>query len=401
MSSRPALFQPIQVGDVQLRHRVVLAPSTRFRSTDDGIPSPIMVDYYAQRGSTPGTLLIAEPAFIARKAGGFRNVPGIWSPEQIAAWKKITNAVHAKGSFIYLQLWALGHTAYVEHLAPGDPYVSSSPTKIETPMHRDASPRADRVPRAMTIDEIKEYVELYAVAAANAVHKAGFDGVEVHGANGYLPEQFLMDTINQRTDEYGGSIENRARFTLEVMDAIVAAVGPTKTALRLSPWCHRKPELRMAEPKPQYAYLVKEIRDRHPDLGYLHVIEDYYVPGDVTAGTNDFIREIWGNRPLISAGGYGDDRERGIRAAEERGDIIAYSRAFIANAGVIFECNWASSADHFLLVQPDLPCRLRHGIPLVKGNGAKYYTYGSSDPSGYTDYAFHFNSLNTAVSAGA
>ncbi|KAJ7678896.1 NADH:flavin oxidoreductase/NADH oxidase [Mycena polygramma] len=373
MSSKlPALFQPIQVGDVHLKHRVVLAPSTRFRSTFDGIPSPIMAEYYAQRGSAAGTLLIAEATFIARKAGGFRNVPGIWSPEQISAWKAITDAVHAKGSFVYLQLWALGRTAYVEHLAPGDPFVSSSPKKIETPMHPDATPRTDDIPRAMTVEEIKEYVDLYAIAAANAVHKAGFDGVEVHGANGYLPEQFLRDTINERTDAYGGSIENRARFTLELMDAIVAAVGPTKAAIRLSPW---RRAFKDTDSKPQYSYLVKELRDRHPDLSYLHVIEDYSdVPNP--AASNDFIREIWGKRPIISAGGY--DRESGIRVAEEKGDIIAYSRAFIAN--------------------PDLPCRLAHGIPLLEGDGGKYYTYGTDDPSGYTDYAFHFTALNMTTS---
>ncbi|KAJ7753312.1 NADH:flavin oxidoreductase/NADH oxidase [Mycena maculata] len=354
MSSRlPTLFQPIKVGDVQLRHRVVLAPSTRFRSNAEGVPSLGMAEYYAQRGSTPGTLLIAEATLIARKAGGFRNVPGIWSAEQIAAWKQVTDAVHAKGSFIYLQLWAFGRAAYVEHLAPGDPYVSSSTKTLGILFHRDATPRSGDVPRPMTVDEIKEYSELFAVAASNAVHKAGFDGVEVHAANGYLPEQFLMNSVNDRTDEYGGSIENRARFTLEVLDAIVPAVGASKTAVRLSPW-NKLQDSGMVDPVPTYSYLVKEIRDRHPNLGYLHVVEE----------------------PAI-----GDDRERGLRMAESKGDIIAYSRAFIAN--------------------PDLPCRLFHDIPLVKGDGAKYYTpYGSSDPSGYIDYAFHFVDLNREVAVG-
>ncbi|KAJ7512704.1 FMN-linked oxidoreductase [Mycena galericulata] len=372
MDSKPTLFQPIQVGDVQLQHRVVLAPSTRFRANADGIPNPLMAEYYAQRGGVPGTLLIAEASPIARKAGGFKRLPGIWSPEQIAGWKQVTDAVHAKGSFIFLQLWALGRAAYVEYLAPGDPYVCSSPKKLTTAMHRGSEPRLDHVPRAMTVEEIKEYSELFAVAASNAVHKAGFDGVEVHAAYGYLPEQFLMDSINERTDEYGGSIENRARFTLEFMDAIVAAVGAPKAAIRLSPW-NKLQDSGMDDPVPTYSYLVKELRDRHPDLGYLHVIED-----TVTSKSNDFIREIWGSRPLISAGGYSDDRQSGLRAAEEKGDIIAYSRAFLSN--------------------PDLPCRLFHDIPLVKGDGAKYYTYGGA--SGYTDYGFHFTTL-TPVATGA
>ncbi|KAF7374824.1 NADH:flavin oxidoreductase/NADH oxidase [Mycena sanguinolenta] len=383
MSTWPALFQPIKVGDVQLKHRVVLAPSTRFRATVDGTPNPNMIEYYAQRASTPGTLLIAEATFIARKAGGFIHVPGIWSPEQITAWKKITDAVHAKGSFIFLQLWALGRTAYVEHLAPGDPFVSSSPKKVDTPFHRGAAPRTDDVPRAMTIDEIKEYSQLYATAAANAVHKAGFDGVEVHGANGYLPEQFLWDTANERTDEYGGSIENRARFVLELLDAIAAAVGAMKTAIRLSPWRHRvKNDSNMANPKPTYSYLVKEIRNRHPNFAYLHIIEDYNLPDGLEPASVDFIREIWGNRPLISAGGYSADRYRGFRIAEETGNLIAYSTAFIAN--------------------PDLPCRLFHDIPLLQGDASKYWIYGTENPSGYTDYAFHdFSNARSEVSVGA
>ncbi|KAJ7686710.1 hypothetical protein B0H17DRAFT_1071630 [Mycena rosella] len=376
---KPVLFQPIQVGDIQLKHRIVHAPTTRFRADADGIPSPLMVEYYAQRSSVPGTLLIAEATSIARKAGGFRNVPGIWSPEQIAGWKRVTDAVHAKGSFIYLQLCALGRGAYVEHLAPGDPYVSSSPTKLRTPMHMTAAPRTDDLPREMTVDEIKEYCELFAVAASNAIHKSGFDGVEIHGANGHLHEQFLMDSINRRTDAYGGSVENRARFTLEVIDAIVKSVGATKTAIRLSPW-NTNQESGMADPKPTYSYLVKEIGARHPELSYIHLVESHHsATGD--AQSNDFIREIWGNRRLISAGGYSEDREKGMRIAEEKGDIIAYARAFIAN--------------------PDLPYRLFHDIPLLTGDGTKYYVYGSSDPSGYTDYAFHFTKYGKAMSLGA
>ncbi|KAJ7157621.1 NADH:flavin oxidoreductase/NADH oxidase [Mycena crocata] len=362
MSSNSALFRPIQVGDVELRHRVVLAPSTQFRSNGD-VPSPIMAEYYAQRGSTPGTLLIAEATFIAKKAGGFKNVPGIWSTEQITAWKRVTDAVHAKGSFIYLQLWALGRCAYVEHLAPGDPYVSSSPKKLGTPFH-------------------KEYSELFAVAASNA---------------------FLTERVNQRTDQYGGSIENRARFTLEMIDVVVGAVGASKAAIRLSPWADLQ-ETGMADPKPTYTYLVTQIRDRHPNLSYLHIVEPYAhtrsgavaQPGE--RPSNDFVREIWGNRRIVSAGGYSDNRESGLRAAEERGEMIAYSRAFIANVSdVLVIRDGVSAKVNFL--QPDLPCRLAQDVPLFEGDESKYY-YGS-DPSGYTDYPFHFNSVNTAVAVGA
>ncbi|KAJ7457446.1 hypothetical protein FB451DRAFT_1098141 [Mycena latifolia] len=382
----PVLFQPIQVGDVQLKHRVAHAPTTRFRSNSDHVPSPLMAEYYAQRASTPGTLLIAEATLIARKAGGFRNVPGIWSPEQIAAWKQVTEAVHAKGSFIYLQLWALGRAAYVEHLALGDPYVSSSPKKLESIFHMGSAPRPHSVPRAMTVDEIKEYSELFGVAASNAVHKAGFDGVEIHGANGYLVEQFLMDSINERQDSYGGSVKNRARFALEVIDAVVHAIGATKTAIRLSPW-NTVQESGMVDPKPTYSHLVTEIRARHPELSYLHLIEPRPLDGEpsivgVDVRSNDFIREIWGERRIISAGQYSDSPQIAVRVAEEKGDIVAYGRAFMAN--------------------PDLPCRLFHDIPLLKGDSSKWYMeYGSSNPLGYTDYGFHFTTLSPTVSAGA
>ncbi|KAJ6513152.1 FMN-linked oxidoreductase [Mycena sanguinolenta] len=280
MSPRPTLLQPIKVGEIQLEHRVVLAPSWH--------TNPTMVEYYTQRRArVPGTLLIAEATLVASKAGGFRHMSGIWSPEQIAAWKQIANAVHANGSFIFLQLLALGRTAYVEHMAPGDPFVSS------------------RASRAMTTDEIKEYSELYATAAANA------------------------DTVNERTDEYGGSIKNRARFVFELLEAIAAVIGPTKTAIRLSPWRHwAKSDIGMADPKPTYSHLVREIRDRHPDFGYIHLIEDYDIPEGSQPASADYIREIWGKRTLISAGGYSNDRDRGVRVAEEKGDLIAYSSIY-------------------------------------------------------------------------
>ncbi|KAJ7485331.1 hypothetical protein FB451DRAFT_1431206 [Mycena latifolia] len=312
-----------------------------------------MTEYYAQRGSTPGTFLIAEGTLIARKAGGFRNVPGIWSPEQIAGWKQVTEAVHAKGLFIYLQVGAPGRSAYVEHLAPGDPYVSSSPKKLESIFHIGGAPRPDAVPRAMTGDEIKEYSELFATAASNAVHKfkAGFDGVEIHGANGYLLEQFLMDSINERTDSYGGNIENRARFPLES---------------------------RMADPKPTYSHLVTEIRNRHPELSYIHLLEP-------DAETFD--------RTILFAryGAQGDSSAREATAIIENEEFVLPRKRGISSPMLA----------HLLQTQPDLPCRLFHDIPLLKGDYTKYYVYGASDPSGYTDYAFHFPNLDAALSVAA
>jgi NADPH2 dehydrogenase len=245
--SIPKLFQPIQVGELNLRHRVVMAPLTRFRASDDHVPGPHHTVYYSQRASAPGTLIITEATYISPEAGGFGNAPGIWSEEQIHAWKevrradthvlslsnsiqfqKVTSAVHAKGSYIFLQLWALGRTAWDPAYKPGldYPLVSAG----------DIGIKGQPTPRPLTKEEIKSYVANYAKAARNAVHLAGFDGVEIHNANGYLLDQFVQDVSNNRPDEYGGSIENRARFSLEIVEAVEKEVGQTRMGIRFSPW---------------------------------------------------------------------------------------------------------------------------------------------------------------------
>ncbi|KAK7033510.1 hypothetical protein VNI00_012732 [Paramarasmius palmivorus] len=373
--SKSKLFQGVKLGTVHLKHRAVLAPLTRFRADENHVPLPIVKEYYQQRGSTPGTLLITEATFIHPRAGGYKNVPGIWSDAQIQAWKEIVDGVHAKGSFIYLQLWALGRAAQPDQLRsedPSYPYVSASNVPLKGRTHEP--------PRPLTIEEIKEYQQYYAQAAKNAVEKAGFDGVEVHGANGYLIDQFIQDVSNHRTDEYGGSIENRSRFALEVLDAVVKAVGPRKTGIRLSPW-NGFQDMRMEDPKPQFAHLVTEIKKAHPTLAYIHAVEPR-INGqenilEIPKGwDNDFIREIWslspgGNdtedgRRLISAGNH--DLETGQQFADKYGDLIAYGRRFISN--------------------PDLPYRLLHSIPLTPYDRSTFYVPGSSDPKGYTDYPF-------------
>ncbi|KAJ7144834.1 FMN-linked oxidoreductase [Mycena crocata] len=357
---KKSLFQPTRVGDIELSHRVVFAPTTRFRADANHVPLPHVAEYYEQRASTSGGLLISEATIIAPRAGGYKHSPGIWSDEQISAWKQITDRVHGKGSLIYLQLWAVGRAAYAETLAEeGLPYVSASDVPLS----------GKQAPRALTVEEIQEYIQLYATAASNAVHKAGFDGVEIHAANGYLPDQFLHDRSNLRTDAYGGSVENRTRFPLEVADAVVKAVGQQKTGLRLSPWSGFN-DMHFDHPKPTFAHLVTQIRERYPDFAYLHVIEPP-VDGDETVeiregASNDFIREIWGDRRLISAGGY--TRETAIATADQKGDLIAFARPYISN--------------------PDLPYRLLHGIALTAGDRALYYAPGSPDPRGFTDYPF-------------
>ncbi|KAI0742656.1 NADH:flavin oxidoreductase/NADH oxidase [Daedaleopsis nitida] len=367
-STTPALFQPIRVGDMKLAHRVVLAPMTRLRASAAHVHTDLGIEYYAQRASVPGTLLISEGTFIAAPAGGMPHVPGIWSDDQIAAWKEITDAVHAKGSYIFLQIAALGRSARPAQLKqenPDYPHVAPSPIALST------SP--EDVPRELTKAEIKEYIGWFATAASNAVHRAGFDGIEIHGANGFFVDQFLQDMSNKRTDEYGGSVENRSRFGLELLDAVTAAVGQSKAAIRLSPW-NTSQEMRMEDPVPQFSYFVQKIKEKYPQLAYLHVASP---DGPDNRGPEDesqvhFIHKIWAPRPTITTGGY--DRESGIRVAEETGQLVGYGKSFLAN--------------------PDLPFRLRENLPLEEPQLDTFYLPMSE--KGYTTYPFHEEFLKSS-----
>ncbi|KAJ7154485.1 hypothetical protein C8R46DRAFT_1296905 [Mycena filopes] len=339
MSSNSKLFKPVKVGNVELQHRVVLAPLTRYKSDAAHVPYiPLVSDYYAQRASKPGTLLITEATYVAARAGGFPNIPGIWSPAQIQAWKAVTDAVHAKGSFIFIQLWGLGRAADPEQLKSEDPsfaFVSAS----DVPLKGHVG-----TPRPLTVPEIKEYVALWAQAAKNAI-EAGFDGVEVHriirtGANGYLLDQFLQDMSNKRTDEYGGSVENRA-------------------------------QMGMTDPLPTFLYVVSQVAARHTDLAYLHLVEPR-INGNVNREevlgaheTNEPLHALWAPRPLIRAGAF--TRESALEAAES-GDLIAFGRLYISN--------------------PDLPARLERDIPLNDYDRTTFYLIGENTPRGYTDQPF-------------
>ncbi|TFK72632.1 FMN-linked oxidoreductase [Pluteus cervinus] len=366
MSTQPKLFQPITVGDITLQHRIALAPVTRTRNDKD-TQAPLVHlvrPYYEQRASTPGTLLITEATAIARQASGFPNAAGIYSQDQIDAWKQVVDGIHAQGSFIFLQLWALGRAANVVALRElGDyPIVGASSIPIST---------ETVVPHALTKTEIQEYIQLYVQAAKNAVFGAGFDGVEIHGAHGFLVDQFLQDITNDRTDEYGGSIENRSRFALEVVDAVAEAVGPRRTGIRFSPWAQVH-EMGMKDPVPQFSHVVTEIKRRQPDFAYIHVVEPRVngmedVETVLATKSNDFIRDIWSPKPLISAGGY--VRESALKRAE--GDIIASGRWFISN--------------------PDLPVKSQRDIPWTKYDRKTFYVSGRVTEGwdkGYLDYPF-------------
>ncbi|EIW76946.1 FMN-linked oxidoreductase [Coniophora puteana RWD-64-598 SS2] len=365
----PALFTPVRVGDLKLQHRVVLAPLTRFRNHGDFVPGPLLATYYSQRASTPGTLLISEGTVIAPQAGGWPHVPGLWSEAQTSEWKKITDAVHAKDSYIFAQIFAVGRVAQPAALEEHG-FDVVSPSEIPfTGMDGTTT-----TPRVLSVPEIKEYVQLHVKAAQNAI-AAGFDGVEVHCANGYLIDQFLQDTVNNRTDEYGGSIENRARFALDVVDAVSQAVGPERVGVRVSPW-NAFQDMGMKDPIPTFTYFATELKKR--SVAYIHATEPRvaYLHGGVqpasggehdrTTGSNDFLRKIWGDRPYIATGGY--TRESALQVAETKGGLIAFGRLYISN--------------------PDLPRRLKENLPLTPSDRSKFYLVGNLTPEGYTDWPF-------------
>lgn len=355
-----ALFQPIQIGALSLNHRVVLAPLTRFRADENHVPLPIAKDYYSQRASAPGTLLISEGTFISPQAGGNDHIPGIWNEAQIKAWRGVTDAVHAKGGYVACQLWALGRAADPKVLArTGHKVVSSG----NLPISRSAS-----TPEPLSEEGIKSFINDYATAARNAV-AAGFDAVEIHGANGYLCDQFLQDICNNRTDRWGGTIENRARFGIEVAKAVAGAVGADRVGYRMSPWSPFQ-GMRMTDPKPQFTYLAEKLRDL--GIAYIHVVESRISGSETIEARSeqvDFLLDVWkeGSGAAIVAGGFTPDSA--MQSAEKYKDVpvaVAFGRHYIAN--------------------PDLPYRIEHSIPLNPYNRATFYI--PEDPVGYIDYPF-------------
>ncbi|EMC94206.1 hypothetical protein BAUCODRAFT_36680 [Baudoinia panamericana UAMH 10762] len=358
--SQSRLFEPLQLGKHTLSSRLAMAPLTRFRADDNHVQLPFVKDYYSQRACVPGTLLITEATFISPQAGGFPNVPGIYTEEQVKAWKVVTDSVHQAGGVIFLQLWALGRAANPDVMKKeelGD-VVSAS----DIPMS-DNSPK----PRPLTEDEIEQYIRDYTAAAKNAI-EAGFDGVEIHGANGYLPDQFTQDVSNRRTDKWGGSVENRARFTLEISKSIVKEIGAERTGIRLSPWSVFQ-GMRMEDPIPQFSYLIEELKKLK--LAYLHLVESRIAGNadvETTEKINPFV-DIWaGTSPILVAGGFKPDSAR--RAVDEeytdKDIIIVFGRYFIST--------------------PDLVFRLQKGIELAPYDRDTFYK--PKKPEGYIDYPF-------------
>lgn len=355
----PNLTSPLRIGELDVKHRVVMAPLTRNRADDDHVPLDISREYYGQRASVPGTLLVSEGTFISARAGGTNNVPGIWSEAQIQQWKPITDAVHARDSYIFCQLWALGRAANPEVLAKdGNEVISSGNLPIT---------ETSAIPRPLSEEEIRSWIADYATAARNAI-TAGFDGVEIHGANGYLCDQFLQDTCNNRDDQWGGSVENRSRFGMEVANAVSAAVGAHRTGYRISPWSSFQ-GMRMQNLQPQFSHLVENLRTLN--LAYLHVLEPRISGSTTVEGDHeehDFLLDAYGSgRVIILAGGFtAESAEQTIKAYKPHEIAIAFGRHFVAN--------------------PDLPFRLAKCIALNQYQRATFYTPKS--PIGYIDYPF-------------
>jgi N-ethylmaleimide reductase len=364
----PHLFSPLQVGPYRLAHRVVMAPLTRMRADRSSFaPRPLSAEYYAQR-ATPGGLLIAEASPVMVTGRGNPGTPGIYSAAQIAGWRGVVDAVHARGGLIFLQLWHVGRVSHSSFQPEGRLPVAPSAVPITgsgmLAMTADGKMVPYETPRALETEEVGQVVEAFRQAADNA-KQAGFDGVEIHGANGYLLEQFLQSHTNLRTDRYGGSIENRARLLLEITRAAIGVWGAKRVGVRLSPYgiANGSGE---ADPMPLYAHVVKALDAL--GLAYLHFIE----PRSSGAGRAEvnwqnvpsamvLFRPLW-RGVLMAAGGFtGESAEAAI--AQGHADAIAFGRIFISN--------------------PDLPRRLQHGFPITPYDRATFY---GGEEKGYTDY---------------
>jgi N-ethylmaleimide reductase len=349
----PSLFDPIQLGDIHAPNRILMAPLTRARATDAHVPVPMMAEYYSQRAGAG--LIISEATGISREGLGWPNAPGLWTDEQVEAWKPVTDAVHTAGGRIVAQLWHMGRLSRPE--VTGMQSISSS--AVRAPYH-DPDKNPYDTPRVATVDDIKRILDDFATATRNAL-RAGFDGVQVHGANGYLIDEFLRNGVNQRDDEYGGSPENRIRLMREVVERVIAEAGAGRTSIRLSPNGDTQ-GTDDSDPEAVFLPAAKVLNDL--GIGFLELREQ---APDGTFGKTDVpklspkIRAVFTgplvlNQDYSQAGGQAD-LDSGVA------DAIAFGRPFIAN--------------------PDLPERFRRGAPLNQPNPRTFYTPG---PEGYVDY---------------
>ncbi|MHC0017820.1 alkene reductase [Acinetobacter pittii] len=354
--TKQSIFQPYDLGPIKLANHIVMAPLTRNRAGAGLVPSKLAATYYAQR-ATAG-LIITEATQISAQAQGYQDTPGIYTQAQIDGWRKVTDAVHAKGGHIFVQLWHVGRISHVDLQPDGAAPVAPSAIRAETKTFVNNSFLDVSEPRALELQEIKWIIESFRKAASNAI-AAGFDGVEIHGANGYLLEQFLKDGANQRTDEYGGSIENRARLLLEVTAAVKDEIGAERTGVRISPVSPAN-AISCSDPQPQYDYLVEQLNTLN--IVYLHVVEGATGgPRDVSPFDYGSLRRRFKNT-YIGNNGY-DLELASTQLAENKADLFAFGRPFISN--------------------PDLVERLKKGVPLAPIIPETLYGGGAQ---GYIDY---------------
>lgn len=351
------LFSPATLGTLTLQNHLVMSPLTRNRATGN-IPNELMAEYYAQRGSAG--LIITEGTSPSPNGLGYPRIPGIFSAEQVAGWKGVTAAVHAKGAKIFMQFMHCGRIAHPLNLPAGARVLGPSAIAAAGDIYTDAEGmKQNAMPQAMTEADIKTAVEEYAQAAKNAV-AAGFDGVELHGANGYLLEQFIRPNSNQRTDQYGGPIESRARFPLEVVDAVIKAIGKDKVGIRLSPYGVFNDMTIYDAMEAEYTYLGQQLNAR--GLVYIHLVDHSPMGAPkVPDSIKQMFRKVFKGK-LILSGGYDAARaEKDL--SENKCDLIAVGRGFLAN--------------------PDLVARWKTGAAENAVDMSTFYTPGAK---GYTDY---------------
>ncbi|OCF36050.1 hypothetical protein I316_01922 [Kwoniella heveanensis BCC8398] len=368
-------WTPFRMGDIELSHRVVLAPLTRNRATKSDkypstwVPNDLMKEYYEQR-ATPGGLLITEATPVSLRASGYPGVPGWFTPEQPSAWIPIIDSVHAKGGYIFAQLWHQGRTTH--SMYSGHQPESASATPVEGNLRiknaeMDQKEVAYETPKEMTVEDIQRTQEEF-VSAALKAREVGFDGIEIHAGNGYLFDQFHHSNINTRTDQYGGSFPNRCRFTLETVTKLCSAIGANKVAVRLTPFGLFNQTFGEKRVE-QWTYLCEELSKF--GLAYVHMVEPRFDEFKSAAEKQSFLeaislqpfREVLGSTPLMVAGGYGPDNlHEGIQKGEH--DLVAFGRYYTAN--------------------PDLVSRLKSGEPLYKWDRSRFYGPFEDNEIGYT-----------------
>jgi N-ethylmaleimide reductase len=365
MSTATKLFEPFKLGPITLPNRLVMAPLTRNRAVAGLVPSPLAIEYYGQRASAG--LLVTEASQVSQQGQGYQDTPGIYSKEQVAGWRKVTDRVHERGGRIFIQIWHVGRISHTSLQPNGGAPVGPSAIRAKGKTFVNNAFTDISEPRALALAEIPGIIEDFKRGTANAL-AAGFDGVEIHGANGYLLDQFAKDGSNKRTDGYGGSIENRAKLMLEVAKVVAAEAGAERTGIRISPVTPAN-DVSDSNPQPLFDYIVDHLSALK--LVYIHVIEG------ATGGPRDIAPFDYGSLRKRFKGAYvannGYDFELATKVlAANAADLIAFGKPFIAN--------------------PDLVERLKRGAPLNVPDKATFY---GGDAKGYTDYP----ALNEALDA--